>query len=526
MSFPCNIQFQNMKSYWHKFLKENKWLLAILGLGIFLRLFWLDKIPGEMWADIVDGYEFTKRIITGEWPLYFVLGNGPLFFYFAAIMSLLFGLSFLTLKLTSVAIGMVLIIGSYSLTKELFNKKIALLTALFIAISKWSLIYSRWGNMNILVPAFVSFIFYFLYKAYKTGKGKYFIIVGVLTGIGLYNYPAFLFVPFTIGIIFVYFLIFKRTFIVRHIKYISLSLVLFLILSIPFTRMINQFAFFDSNSYFGSKIFTQDKKLPAEFMEKIGNNIAASFKMFYIKGDSSFRANISEKPHIDFVSSIFLLIGFVYLYKRFSFKGKFLFLLLPLITLQLPMILVVNSPFDVPSATRSIGILPFVYILIAYGFDSAMRLIKTRSIRLITILFLAAIFILNLYQVFIEYPKGLPNHNVPFDRVIALEIDKLSRSISVYVIGCCWGEWGQPDTRAIKYRLNYARKYEYLPPNELQNVSCNSFTDNATGSSKKAFVIDPKLTLIQKIVQNCFPGGTIKKIEKNEYKIAWFYVST
>ena len=128
------------------------------------------------------------------------------------------------------------------------------------------------------------------------------------------------------------------------------------------------------------------------------------------------------------------------------------------------MILVVNSPFDVPSATRSIGILPFVYILIAYGFDSVMRLIKTKSIKLIAILFLVAIFILNFNQVFIEYPRGLPNQNVPFDKIIALEIDKLPRNISVYVIGCCWGEWGQPDTRAIKYRLNHARKYKYPPP--------------------------------------------------------------
>jgi len=448
-----------MKNCLNKFLKL-KWFIAILGLGIFLRLLWIDKIPGEMWADIVDGYEFTKRILTGEWPLYFVLGNGPLFFYFAAIMSLLFGLSFLTLKLTSVTVGIALIIGSYFLAKELFNGKIALLTALFVAISKWALIYSRWGNMNILVPAFVSFIFYFLYKAYKTGKGKYFIIVSVLTGIGLYNYPAFLFVPFTIGILFLYSFIFKRTFIVQHLKHIGLSLVIFLIISIPFTRMINQFAFFDSNSYFGSKIFTQDKKLPAEFVGKIGNNIVASLEMFYIKGDSSFRANISEKPHVDFVSGIFLFIGFVCLFKKFSFKGKFLFLLLPLITLQLPMILVVNSPFDVPSATRSIGILPFVYILIAYGFDSVMRLIKTKSIKLIAILFLVAIFILNFNQVFIEYPRGLPNQNVPFDKIIALEIDKLPRNISVYVIGCCWGEWGQPDTRAIKYRLNHARNYK------------------------------------------------------------------
>ena len=101
-------------------------------------------------------------ILEGKFPFHYVLGNGPIFFYIASLFSLIVGFNFLALKVTSVVFGLLLVFGGYLFARELFNKEIALITAFLLAVSKWPVIYSRLGLMNIMIPTVISYIFYFL----------------------------------------------------------------------------------------------------------------------------------------------------------------------------------------------------------------------------------------------------------------------------------------------------------------------------------------------------------------------------
>jgi 4-amino-4-deoxy-L-arabinose transferase-like glycosyltransferase len=510
------------KHFWIKYSHIILIILVVI-LGIFLRFYLLNEIPGEMWADIVDGRIYTGEILQGRWPMYYVLGNGPLFFYFVALLSLFFSLNFFVLKMTSAFFGVLLILGSYLIAREVSNKKIAVLTAFLVGVSKWSLIYSRLGNMNILVPVFIAFIFYFLFRAIKNQKKHDFLVVGILTGIGLYNYPAFLFVPITLGIFLLYFLIYNRRFIKSNLMAITMSIAIFLIFFIPFSRSISQFGFFDSNSYFGSKFFTRGNKLPTDFLQKVIKNSLISFGVFNFKGDPSFRVNVGSQSQLDLLSGIFFWVGIFYCIKIKNIRKNAFFILLPVFTLQLPAILVVNVPSDIPSATRSIGILPFVYLLIAMGIYSVIDKINGKYRKIfITSGILVAIFIVNFNNVFITYPKGLPNNNTPFDRIIAQEIDNLAMNIKVNVVDCCWGEWGQPDPRAIKFNLRKKRDVNFINKS-VANSACNELIPLNGHKVRNIFITAPENISEQGKISSCFPHGQARKIYTNGFAVAWIY---
>lgn len=498
-------------------------LISIFVIALFLRFYSLNEIPAEMWGDIVEGYLFTKEILKGTWPFYFVLGNGPLFFYIAAAFSTFFGLSFYTLKLTSIFAGFLLMIGSYLIAKEIAGTKVALLTAFLISVSKWSLIQSRIGNMNILVAASVSLIFYFLIRAIKTGKWVYFVLLGIFTGVGMYNYPAFLFVPITLFLIFLTLLIFERKTIMHNFMKIILAVAVYLILCIPFYNMRSQFGFTSSKTYFGSKIFVEDGRLPSDFMNRFWENFKSSMGMFHIRGDSIFRGNPRNEPHLDRISGFFLLLGLFFFIKRKELKRYTMYILFPLFSLQLPAMLVLNFPGEVPSAVRTVGILPFLYIVIALGIYYLTRLCKGYLRTVVLVILLSFITYLNYESVFTYYPKGLPNNNTPFGKIIAREIDKLPAGTKIYIDGCCWGDWGQPEPGGIIYVMKTKRPVKFFAAHDnLRDFSCGE-NPRLKEDTSAYYVINPKLPNEMKKIKDCIPGGVEGAITVNGFNVAKLY---
>ncbi len=453
-----------MKNY----LRNNWLILSILIIGGLVRIYRLNEIPGEIWGDVVVGMEFMEKVLRGQSPFYFVLGNGPFYFYFTSLLTFLTGFNFLTLKFASAFFGTLLIIGGYLLAKELFNKEIGLLTAFLLAVSKWPLIFSRWGLMNILVPTIISFIFYFLVRISKIGVSKDLIFIALLTSIGLYTYPAFIIVPPTV--VFIYFLLMvgKRIkYNKNNIKYYLFASAIFITLSIPFLLKFGDFGFSQGKSYIGSKFFVSDGKVADNFVRRLGDNLFKHLIMFNYRGDVVFRVNPTKTPQLDFISGVFLIAGLFYLLVKNKNYVLKLVLLVPLILFQLPSALVINFPMDVPNSTRSIGVLPFLYIIVALGLHYLIKRIIPfpKYIILCNVLLLFLIFIINFKQVFVDYPNGLPDKNVPFGRIIAEKIDTLSDDIIPLVYSCCWGSWGQPESGGIKYALKNTRDVVFIPSN-------------------------------------------------------------
>lgn len=161
-------------------------LLSITLFGLLLRLFQLDTLPGEIWGDVIEHYKLTQSILHGDFFFdYRFGGDGPLFSYVNSFLSFFFGLSFYSLKLSTAIAGTLLVFFSFYLTQEYFkNKKISYITSFLMAISFWSLSFSRQAKPHIFVPFFITLTFLFALKKKK-------ILSGLFLGLGMYTQAGF-----------------------------------------------------------------------------------------------------------------------------------------------------------------------------------------------------------------------------------------------------------------------------------------------------------------------------------------------
>lgn len=142
-------------------------LLLILFLGAVLRLyalsaesFYFDEVYSVWAAKHSVGWLFTlstQRIFP---PLYYML----LHFW------LVLGEDEFTIRLLSVALGLISIVGVYVLAKQLFNERVGLLSALLLTISPLHLWYSQEARMYMLVLTLGLYSAYFMLLALRKGQ--------------------------------------------------------------------------------------------------------------------------------------------------------------------------------------------------------------------------------------------------------------------------------------------------------------------------------------------------------------------
>lgn len=106
-------------------------LVFIILLGLFLRIYKLDEIPGELWGDVNEHMIYGKEILKGDFYWSFFGGDGPIFDYLTALFFLIFGKNFLAIKLTTVFIGLLILYFSYLVLKNRERKACYLFYAFF-----------------------------------------------------------------------------------------------------------------------------------------------------------------------------------------------------------------------------------------------------------------------------------------------------------------------------------------------------------------------------------------------------------
>ncbi|HSX09250.1 MAG TPA: hypothetical protein VLF93_03795 [Candidatus Saccharimonadales bacterium] len=490
---------QTIKKFWI--------LIGILLFGIILGLYQLDSLPAEMWGDATTHYSLAQFVQSGN--LFFNYrfgGDGPIYTYLVVAISWLIGLSFYTLKFTSVLIYLCFIIVMYFLSDELFKKKeITYITTFLSTVSFWSLTFARQPHARMLVPLFVAATTLYALK-------KKNIISGILLGIGMYSQASFWAMP----------LVFWRRF-----KILFLGI----LITLPLVELFahGTTGFFTNQSYFGEKLAVTDNLTFSEIIHNVGSSIHANFFSFITRGDSGFRLNVPLSPHIDFASMIFFFIGFVLLVYQ-SLKEKRMryieFVILPIILIQIPSLLDIHNPLAQPNIGRMVGIIPFVYMATAYGMTVSWHHISTsfsdKKTKKIVYYFCISYLLLiisfaNIYKFFVIYPKYLPDQNTPYGRIIAKTIDASPLSTVFYVLGSNWGQWGQPEQHSITDSLTTPHIVNFLPAFTPTSNLCVLIKNT---KNKLVFITSPNDIDNAKKLSTC--GRTLYSyhIEKNSFQVA------
>jgi dolichyl-phosphate-mannose-protein mannosyltransferase len=200
--------------------------LVLLG-GLYLRVFRIDFIPWGLNNDeainalevheIVQGRPFQSLTTRG-------LNRESMFHYLAAFadrhpgpglnllraMPAVFGLQprfvndrlmDLVFPLRSVAVraGLLTILALYLFARSRFGWRVALLAAIFLAVSPWHLLYSRVGLRTILAPLFAIAAVGFFLRAVESGRLRDHLVWGVALGLGFWTFTSIRAIPLALG---------------------------------------------------------------------------------------------------------------------------------------------------------------------------------------------------------------------------------------------------------------------------------------------------------------------------------------
>ncbi|MBX3055933.1 MAG: phospholipid carrier-dependent glycosyltransferase [Anaerolineae bacterium] len=150
-------------------LPLEKILIVSLTLLAFAARVWqlADFPPGWRDDELINSLVISQKVLDGDWQLFYpdASGNEGFYFILNAPMLALFGANFVGLRLLSVFWGLTAVPLTWLLGRKLFGPWVGLLAAAGLAISFWSLMYSRFALRQIVTPTLLLLAFYFFWRA-------------------------------------------------------------------------------------------------------------------------------------------------------------------------------------------------------------------------------------------------------------------------------------------------------------------------------------------------------------------------
>lgn len=345
-------------------------LAIIIGFVFILRFFNLTNNPPGFFCDEASiGYNAYSILTTGHdehgafLPVYFeAFGEykSPVFVYSTIPFIRLFGLNEFSVRLTAAVFGVLAILAIYLMTKELFNKKIAMISSFFLAISPWHIHLSRIAFELITSTFLIPFSIYLLYKSRSNIK----------------------FYPFAVFFMILSFLSYS----VAKIYYPILVIFFFLFYFDQIQKLLNNkwFWFFSFIgiflAYYLISPYISNGSFLARWNQVVMKDINIktlthgyinhfSLDFLFNKGDIDFPGQFITRHSIRGIGQLFwfqlplILIGLVSLFSNNKNRRAILLILLLLALYPLGSIFSTINP----QATRSvIGVIPF-QILTALG---------------------------------------------------------------------------------------------------------------------------------------------------------------
>lgn len=152
-------------------------LLIILLLATGLRLYRLTAVPPGLTHDEANHGREAIGVLDGDLRYYFPYnyGSEPLYSYTAAGAMALLGENVLALRLVNVVFGVAAIGVTYLWAKRAFERRVAILTAVLLALSFWPLASSREALRAGMLPFFMGtavWCFWQFFKERSTQKGQ------------------------------------------------------------------------------------------------------------------------------------------------------------------------------------------------------------------------------------------------------------------------------------------------------------------------------------------------------------------
>ena len=463
-------------------------------------------MPPSLFGDEVDvGYQAYSILKTGQdlygqtFPiLMHSLSEyrAPLFIYSDVPFIALFGLNEWGVRLAPAFWGILGVLGLFFLTKKLFNERIGLLSALFLAISPWHMHYSRAGFEVTMLLTFIIFGVYFFLKGLE--KKYFYLISAILFALTPYIYStAVIFMPLLILLLLITF----RTKLRYRLTILMIALFVIILILTPYgvqTISGKSGERFSVISIFSNKDL-QDKVLleqkneqlplglqrffhnkPLAWTSQFSMNYLRAFspEFLFLQGDPNFTHSVHEMGQMYFFETILLGLGLFWILRRTVEGRKEKWLILGwLLLAPIPASLTYDGGFH---ATRDFLMLPPLMILVALGFNNLLNNKKTNYLLTTVIVIALFNFTFFIHRYFINYPTE------------------------------SWRAWQYGYKQSIQYVFAHAESYQKILINNTYEPSLIRFLF-WSGYDPEKFHQEFTGDKIIKNVTNNFDGFSMKK---------------
>jgi Dolichyl-phosphate-mannose-protein mannosyltransferase len=364
--------------------------LAVLALVLFFRVYRLLDVPSQMISDHAEKLWDIADVLNGKTSTYFPRNTGREFFqfYLTAGIVLLFktGLTYLSLKIGTVAAGLFALFYIYLLGKEMANERVGLVAMVFAGIAYWPNIISRYGLRFPFYPMFYAPALYYLVWGLRRRSRLGFILSGLFLGLGLHGYSPFRVVPIVLVIAIGLYLLHRQSEGYRRQAVWGLAIITILafIVFIPLLRYM-----IDDPNIVLYRAMTRlgdlEQPLPGPAWQIFLQNLRNSLTMFAWDDGEIWPISVPHRPGLDVVTSVFFHLGVLLVILRYLRQRHWLdmFTLISIPLLMMPSILSLSFPGENPSFNRSSGAIVPVFLIVGLAFDSFLRTLEsTRNRRI------------------------------------------------------------------------------------------------------------------------------------------------
>ena len=389
------------------------WLVIILGLAAFFRVWHFDKLPFGVWYDEAEhGLQALRILNQVEFrPIFEGAITGPAhYLYLVAATFDWFGISVQSVRLVSVAFGLLTVVAGYLVGSELFGRRIGLVLGLLLAVSSWAVTLSRFGMYSTMsTPLFTLLTAAFLLRALRSQRVMDYALAGLWLGWGLCFYTSFrLFVP-TVVLFLLYFSIHTR--LTRRnwppaIFWFGLAILV--IMTVIVVSPLAIYAIKHPEIFWArvEETFIFTGKSETERWAVLWENIRRHSIMFNAVGDPNGRHNLPGNPMLDGLTAGLFVLGIAYAL-RHMFTPVYLLLLMWLVFGLMGGVL--SLDYEAPQSLRANATLPVAYIFAtiplavlarAWGLGYGPNV--PQALRLPAFALLAGIVALNFHTYFIR----------------------------------------------------------------------------------------------------------------------------
>ena len=349
---------------------------AILALAAGLRLYKLGTEPFGCWWDEANNGIVAQGLVAAgaDRPVYSNDTQLPThFFYLVGLFFKVFGRGLLSVRLVTAAFGVGTVLLAFLVGREVLSERFGLVFALFLAVGRWDLTFSRIGLVAIPAPFFVLLTLLFLFRIVRRGNVQDFALAGITFGFGLCVYYAYRLMVPVLGLFFLAWAVgLWRSHRPGRLAVLLSASVAFGTGAVFAAAPVAQFAMKHAELFGArtSQVSIFNHRDEPNLVKAIALNTKKHLLMFNQDGDRNGRHNLPGAPMLDPATAVLFVLGLGLVLTRWSDPAGFLFLA----TFGFGLLGgILSLDFEAPQSVRAIVALPAVFCFAALALEGAWR---------------------------------------------------------------------------------------------------------------------------------------------------------